>query len=321
MQFFHKNPDQDKIFLIAYSKINLAYWIASDVDFFHTNFKNELNEFEFLRLKSQYDLAINIFNEGLGLIDLLNKNHYKAAKLLSKFTFEQIQEFRIDKAEKPYKNSELEEIELQEEISAYDEYVDSFSTFLNQNSLDLAFYKSNRVFLEAMMQSMKVSNEMDCYDLEETLEGLEDIADKMTMSRIYLKEKPEHLYKDAIFEEYSISISGSNNEPIHSFESIFKSSMNYINAWDSYIAHYENYFKSFNAPNSHGGNDTEEDTNFFHHEDQQLSAAINSLAIEATLKFLENLNQEIPYFEIYSARKVANSINYLIDQTVHQIAK
>ena len=34
-----------------------------------------------------------------------------------------------------------------------------------------------------------------------------------------------------------------------------------------------------------------------------------------------NLNQDIPHFEIYSARKASSSLAYLIDQTSDQTAK
>ena len=64
-----------------------------------------------------------------------------------------------------------------------------------------------------------------------------------------------------------------------------------------------------------------ENFNYLLHQEKPLTALANLKAIEISILILENLNQNVPHFEIYSARKISSSLSYLIDQTPDQIAK
>ena len=327
MQFFHNypqeatyNPQQDKLYLTATTKMNLGYWIGCDIDFFYTNYKDELNEFEFYRLKSQHNLAINIFKEGEAILDQLEGPHLDAAKLVCKFSYKQLLEFGIDAPEKPYQNSELDEIEIHEESAEYDRYVHDFSKFMNPNSTEFLFYKSNSGFMDALLDGFKILSAIDTSN-EESQEKIQDVVDQITMCRIYLQELPDSIVKDTLMKEYEVSIIGNQDKQSnHSFKNFYAVSMEYIDAWDAYYEHYEQFFKNILLID-YQDSEFDENFNYLLHQEKPLTALATLKAIEISILVLENLNQAVPHFEIYSARKVSSSLAYLIDQTSDQTAK
>ena len=83
MQFYFKKPHQDRLYLKIITTINLSYWKASDAHHYASEHTNEVNKYEYDRLKSQYNLAINLFTEGQDLIHFLEGDHEIIKKILS----------------------------------------------------------------------------------------------------------------------------------------------------------------------------------------------------------------------------------------------
>ena len=94
MQFYFKKPHQDRLYLKIITTINLSYWIASDAHHYASEHTKEVNKYEYDRLKSQYNLAINLFTEGQDLIHFLEGDHAECANLVSRHIGTKIQSNR-----------------------------------------------------------------------------------------------------------------------------------------------------------------------------------------------------------------------------------
>jgi hypothetical protein len=122
-------------------------------------------------------------------------------------------------------------------------------------------------------------------------------------------------------KEYEVSVIGNQDKKSnHSFKNFYAVSMEYIDAWDAYYEHYEQFFKNILFIDYQDG-EFDENFNYLLHQEKPLTALANLKAIEINILILENLNQDVPHFEIYSARKISSSLSYLIDQTSDQIVK
>ena len=82
MQFYFKNPLQDRLFFKTISTINLSYWIASDAHNYASEHTKDINKYEYDRLKSQYNLATNLFEESKNLSQFLEGDHAECANLV-----------------------------------------------------------------------------------------------------------------------------------------------------------------------------------------------------------------------------------------------
>ena len=97
MKFFYTNPDQDKIYLKVDTLINISYWIASDALHFASKQVKEINKYEYNNLKSQYEIASNLYKDAKDLSESLTDDHSKCSDILLNHSKKSVDEFQIDK--------------------------------------------------------------------------------------------------------------------------------------------------------------------------------------------------------------------------------
>ena len=54
MNFYGKNSTKDKNFLNLYTRLNLAFWIGSDIDSYYSSSKLNLSTLEFKNIKREF---------------------------------------------------------------------------------------------------------------------------------------------------------------------------------------------------------------------------------------------------------------------------
>ena len=60
MIFFNKNTKQDKQFLELQTRLNYAYWVASDAHHYFENSENNINTYEYKELLKQFNSSIEM---------------------------------------------------------------------------------------------------------------------------------------------------------------------------------------------------------------------------------------------------------------------
>ena len=60
MIFYKKNNTHDRVFLELQTKLNLAYWIATDAEHYFEISKNTINTFEYKKLIKQFEVASSV---------------------------------------------------------------------------------------------------------------------------------------------------------------------------------------------------------------------------------------------------------------------
>jgi len=311
MQFYFKKPHQDRLYLKIITTINLSYWIASDAHHYASEHTNEVNKYEYDRLKSQYNLAINLFTEGQDLIHFLEGDHAECANLVSRHIGTKIQSNRIDKIFMPnVADDEIYEVDIHDSIFDEDIFYQEYKKFLIPGNLETDFIKSEIFFVESSIKMINfLKNEYENYN--DAAEECRDIIDGVMSARIIMDHGIKNdLYKESLEREYSIFYEDAWTPKPNSFISYYGASMDSLRFWRDYYTVHEQYYKRFfDAFISEEESNAE--SNFFHQTIEQYSLIMHKNAIEINLMILENLGVDVPPFDIYSARKITSPIEFI----------
>ena len=128
MNFFNKNPQQDKYFIeISYS-LHLAYWMASDIDYFVENFSRLITKKEISSINKNTKILKKIFIDANTRIKLLNGAHKNCAILLSNYVKHTIDVFLSESV--TYTESESEETYLKNLHEIDENFRQSYKKYL-----------------------------------------------------------------------------------------------------------------------------------------------------------------------------------------------
>tara|TARA_B100001175_G_C19456212_1_gene613934 strand:+ start:420 stop:1376 length:957 start_codon:yes stop_codon:yes gene_type:complete len=308
MQFFYQDHQQDKIYLQAAATINLSFWISSDVNNYASDNISEINQYEYDRLISQYHLALNIFKDGEELCKRLKGDHAKCANLLLGHTFTSIKDDSISEL---FRSEELQDSELElnllDAIFDADIFIKKYQKFLIPGDLETDLIKAEVIFANSSSKILNfINNQYTNFD--DAAKDCEEIIDGIMSARVIVENAIKHnMYKRSLKREYSIFCDNNLVNPSHSFEDFYEASIKAIYFWREYYAIHEQFYKNFFDK----ADDSNNEQNFFHQTLNQYNLIMHKNSIELNTMILDNLDVTIPNFEIYSARKITNPIEFL----------
>lgn len=321
MQFYFKNSHQDRLYLKIITKINLSYWIASDAHHYASEHTKDINKYEYDRLKSQYNLAINLFTEGQDLIQFLEGDHAECANLVLRHISTIIQSCRIDKIFIPDAvDEEIHEVDVHDAIFDEDIFIQEYKKFLIPGDLETDFVESEMFFGKSCIKMIKfLKNEYENYN--DAAEDCRDIIDGVMSARIITENGiKNNLYKDSLEREYSIFYEDAWTPKPHSFNDYYETSMDYLDFWRDYYTVHEQYYKRF-FDQIISEEESKAESDFFYQTVEQYTLIMHKKAIEINLMILENLGVDVPPFEIYSARKITSPIEFLPHKIGSRVSK
>lgn len=321
MQFYYKNSHQDKLYFKIITTLNLSYWIASDAHNYASEHTKDINRYEYDRLKSQYNLAINLFTESKDLIQFLEGDHAECANLVFKHLSTSIQSHRIDKIFMPDAvDKEIHEVDLHDEIFDEDMFYQEYKKFLIRGDLETDFIESEIIFVESSIKMIKfLKNEYENYN--DAAEDCRDIIDGVMSARIIMDNGIKNdLYKESLEREYSIFYEDAWTPKPHSFINYYEASMSSLHFWRDYYTVHEQYYKRF-FDKFDSEDESNVESNFFHQTMEQYTLIMHKDAIKINLMILENLGEDVPAFEIYSARKITSPIEFLQHKIGSRVSK
>ena len=123
MIFFNKNTKHDKQFLELQTRLNYAYWVASDAHHYFENSENTINTYEYKKLVKQFNSSIEMVKDiSISSINL-GHVHAQCLRILKKYVLECINELNFSKNIK-LKDSESEEIDMMNQLQIQENFVD-----------------------------------------------------------------------------------------------------------------------------------------------------------------------------------------------------
>ena len=321
MQFYFKNPLQDRLFFKTISTINLCYWIASDAHNYASEHTKDINKYEYDRLKSQYNLATNLFEESKNLSQFLEGDHAECANLVLRHISFTLQSYRIDKIFMPDAiDKEIHEVDVHDAIFDEEVFYQEYKKFLIPGDLETDFVESEMFFGESCIKMIKfLKNEYENHN--DAVEDCRDIIDGVMSARLIMENGiKNNLYKESLEREYSIFYEDAWRPKPHSFHDYYETSMDYLDFWrDYYTVHEQHYKRFFDEIISEDESKAESD--FFYQTIEQYTLIMHKKALEINLMILENLGVEVPPFEIYSARKITSPIDFLQHKMGSRVSK
>ena len=157
MKFYNLNPDLDLDFYKISTKLNLAYWITADLYVYAESSKEDINEYEFERMLNQYSLAAQVFHEAEDSIQFIKEgDHKKCLLLLAHYIQTTMIDNDIQNIFTPKLDSEKEEIEEQEMINRFDEYIKEYTSYLIPNTFEYNLSRSFKYLTSAISAASKL---------------------------------------------------------------------------------------------------------------------------------------------------------------------
>ncbi len=318
MQFFYQDHQQDKLYLQAAATINLSFWISSDVYNYASDNISEINKYEYDRLKSQYDLALNLYEKGKDISNLLTGDHAECANLLLGHTITSIQDDSITELFLPNsKKDKAFEIDLLDAIFDADIFIKKYQKFLIPGDLETDLIKAEVIFANSSSKILNFLNN-EYSNINDAAKACEEIIDEIMAARVIVENAIKHnSYKASLEKEYSIFYDCNFLEKPHSFDSYYAASIGAMHFWREYYAIHEQFYKNYFDK----ADEINEEQNFFNQTLNQYNLILNKNSIELNMMILENLGIRIPDFEIYSARKIRNPVEFLQHQFESRASK
>ena len=310
MKFYNLDKNLDLDFLEISTKLNLAYWIASDLYEYAESNKDNINEYEYERMLNQYSLAGQILHEADDLIQFLNQSeHKKCLLLLRHYVENSIIDFRIDNILLSTADSENQEIALQELINKFEEYSKKYANFLNPNSSEYALLESYKYLHAGSDAIFKLTSFYEFNSKNDNKELCEEVIENFMTGRILLDQSiNNHDFIDQIQVEFNLSTFENKQAATKAnLNKFYNLSLSILHLWREFYYINEQCYKDLLISNF---NNIEE-LDLTAHNSEQYLYMINKTAIQLNQLILNNMGIDIPDIEIYSARKIKSPLDFI----------
>lgn len=308
MNFYGRNIAKDRNFLNLYTKLNHAFWIASDIDHYYDTYKNDISNIEFLKIKREFQETVNnVKNINLYLYPA-SKEQLECLKLVKHFLIESMMQLEINKNSSLH-DSESEAIALQYACELQNNFFENISKYLYHNEMEFYLQSSYKLFQNALDGLSKLELKLECQDDKETYNIYKQIIADISLPRLELeKGLSDPMVFNSIIDEYLILNKNIMDESSKEYINLH---INFMKLWKEYFTAIENNFiKNFNDDDM-----TQEDKVteglMFEYEIKNYLALININAIKISVMTLKKFNIEVPRYEIYSSRVIKSPSDYI----------
>ena len=147
MIFYKKNNTHDRVFLELQTKLNLAYWIATDAEHYFQISNNTINTYEYKKLIKQFEVASNVAQQVEAYKPNISSDHKNAIAILQDFVIHSINEIDF-RRQADNKDEKLDLIKLAREQEQFNR---KFAPFLHKREFESYLQNTYLYFTKGML--------------------------------------------------------------------------------------------------------------------------------------------------------------------------
>tara|TARA_B100000927_G_C16461808_1_gene468124 strand:- start:73 stop:1017 length:945 start_codon:yes stop_codon:yes gene_type:complete len=313
MIFFNKNTKHDKQFLELQTRLNYAYWVASDAHHYFENAENNINTYEYGKLVKQFNSSIEMAEDISISSTNLDHDHAQSLKILKKFVLECINELNFSKNVK-LRDSESEEINMMNQLQIQENFVEAYLPYLHPNELESYMQQSFLIFSKACNNINELYLSLEFNDSKSFQKGMNKVITEFKLARTMIEKGINDPFViEGILDECSImSFNNFSDSDIKKYSNM---NFDYMNLWIEFFLAYERSFdEMFND------NQIAEDENvsslMLDYLQNHYYGLININAIEIHQFMFEKMGIDIPKIEVYSLRLIKSPIDFIQNRRI-----
>ena len=313
MIFFNKNTKQDKQFLELQTRLNYAYWIASDAHHYFENCENNINTYEYEKLVKQFNSSIEMVEDITISSTNLSHEHDQSLKILTKFLLECLNQLNFSKNNK-LKDSESEEINHMHLLETQEDFVKDYLPYLHPCELESYMQQSFLIFSRACNCIIELYSSLEFNDSASFHKGINKVISEFKSARTMIEEGINDPYViEGILDECSImSFNNFSDSDIKKYSNMH---FEYMNLWIEFFLAYE---RSLNE--MFNDSQIEEDESIsslmLDYQQNHYYGLININAIEIHQFMFEKMGIDIPKIEVYSLRLIKSPVDFIQNRRI-----
>lgn len=304
MNFFRKDPQQDKYFVEIRNSLELAYWIASDIDHFIENFP-ELTNKKNLNIVFNNSIKLKSFlKDTKEKINYLNGVHRDCACLVADYIEFCIAELSFDQKTKII--NESTDIKFSKLLSAEDSFRERYINYLLMSDIEHYRLRSAKQFSKACAAMIDFNSFIeDRSDATLAEKKREEILKYLSMAQVQIARGSLYMDKRNRSRNGDYYIASGLKEV--SSPEYHEAQVQYNQIWKEILFVQKDYYSQFNE------NQLPEiaEINLVDHETNQYYSRLNEAAFKINKIILKTMNTEFPNFELLSPSTIKNQLHFL----------
>ena len=308
MIFYNKNKEHDRQFLELQTKLNFSFWIASDAQHYFESYEKSINTYEYEQLVKQFNLASEVAKNIYIPSSNMSLDHIKCLNILKNFVLDSIDELNFSKPS--LKDSESEDIYLQNSIEFQENFTRNYLPYLHPNELESYMQKSYLLFMKAFDFINQVSLTYEYKDYEDRYKKNLDKALHQLNLAVHLVEKAikDPFVIEGILDECSIM--GLDNFSDQDIETYTGKHFRFMELWKEFFLAFEQSYKElYKKDQDHEELNTE--MLMLDYQTRNYYGLINVNAIKTHQFMFEKMGMKLPKIEIFSHRTIKSPIDYI----------
>ena len=313
MIFFNKNTKHDKQFLELQTKLNHAYWVASDAHHYFENAENNINTYEYGKLVKQFNSSIEMAEDISISSTNLDHDHAQSLKILKKFVLECINELNFSKNIK-LKDSESEEIDMMNQLQIQENFVKAYLPYLHTNEMESYMQKSFLIFAKACANLNKLYLSLELGDSESFQKGINKVIAEFKLARTEIESCiNDPFVVEGILDECSIMLfKNFSDSDIKKYSNLH---FEHMNLWIEFFLAYEQSFEElFNE--SKTKEEENVDSLMLDYQQNHYYGLININAIEIHQLMFKKMGIDMPKIDVYSLRLIKSPIDFIQNRRI-----
>lgn len=315
MIFFNKNTKHDKQFLELQTRLNYAYWVASDAHHYFENSESSINTYEYKELVKQFNLSIEMAEDVSISSTSLSNDHAQSLRILKKFVLECINELNFTKNTK-LKDSESEEIEMMNQIQIQEDFVKAYLPYLHPNEMETYMQKSFLIFTKACNNINELYLSLEFDDSESFQKGMDKVIAEFKSARTKIEMGiNDPFVVEGILDEYSIMSFKNKKISGNHIRKYVDLHFEFMNLWIEFFLAYERCFEELCDETQ---SEEEENINslMLNYQQNHYYGLININAIEIHQLMFKKMGIDIPKIDVYSLRLIKSPIDSIQNRRI-----
>lgn len=313
LNFYNKNTEYDKNFLNLYTKLNLAFWIGSDIDSYYSSSKLNISTPEFKNIKREFLETLRNARQ-LDISELPTSNEqFECLALIKEFLIESLMQLEINNIE-TFNDSESEDISVLRACESQNNFFKNITNYLCNNEMEFYLQTSYKLFQDATIEMFNLESKSEFQSKEMNQSEYKKIAISFGLPRKEIdKGLQDPMVFNSIMDEYLIL---NNNKADEDYKEYLRLHITFMKLWKEYYKVLEQSFISSINVEDIGKEDRETESLMFDYEMKNYLALININAIKISIFTLKKLNVEITEHDIYCKRILKSPVSYIQNRLV-----
>ncbi len=305
MIFYKQNIEHDRNYLELQTRLNFAYWIAADAAHYFEYCDKNINHYEYQKLVKQFNLAKDMTNNiHISSYDM-SSDHIKAINILKDFVI-----FLVDDSDftknRP-KDSEMEHIQMQNQLDAQEKFIKDFLPYLHERELESYMQHSYLSFFKGSIQMIELSLIFENYDSIKFKKKIEKAMNEFQKAKLYIeKALNDPCVKEGFMDEFSVL--GLKNSAEQDFMKFSELQFEFMQLWkESFMAFKQSYEHSFMELKSE--EDEKVDLLMIDYQISNYLGLININQFKFHQFMFKKMNIALPNVEAFSERLIRSPID------------